>query len=244
VGRNLTDTVGYGLSGRIPALEGLPRHNSDGIGGMHVYVPWWLLDKKEKEFPRGYHIEIGGGFNMPQLGSFHGRDGYGKALKQSIRTSYGTGIGLSGRGEMIPNDQTYCEIDPKAVDQWGIPVLRFHWRWSEHEIKQAKHMGETFQNIIEAMGGKVTGLNHPQREADGISIGGTIIHEAGTVRMGDDPKTSVLNSYCQAHEVKNLFVTDAAPFVSNPDKNVTLSIIAFAWRASEHLAEEMRKGNV
>src|SRR5437879_1972499 len=104
VGRNLTDTVGYGLNGHIPALEGLPRHNSDGIGGMHVYVPWWLLDKKEKEFPRGYHIEIGGGFGMPQIGSFHGacraHEGYGKQLKDHIRRGYGTSIGLAGRGEM------------------------------------------------------------------------------------------------------------------------------------------------
>jgi len=75
-------------------------------------------------------------------------------------------------------------------------------------------------------------------------MGGTIIHEAGTVRMGADPKTSALNKYCQAHDVKNLFVCDAAPFVSQPDKNVTLSIVAFSWRASEYLAEEMRKGNV
>jgi choline dehydrogenase-like flavoprotein len=248
VGRNLTDTVGYGLSGHIPALEGLPRHNSDGIGGMHVYVPWWLLDKKEKDFPRGYHIEIGGGFGMPQIGSFHGacrsHEGYGKSLKQHIRNGYGTSIGLAGRGEMIPNEHTYCDIDPRAVDQWGIPVLRFHWRWTEHEIKQAKHMHQTFVNIIEAMGGTSTGLRNPERESGGISVGGTIIHEAGTVIMGDDPRKSVLNKYCQAHEVKNLFVMDAAPFVSNPDKNVTLSIVAFAWRASEYLAEEMRKGNV
>jgi choline dehydrogenase-like flavoprotein len=77
-----------------------------------------------------------------------------------------------------------------------------------------------------------------------ISTGGTIIHEAGTVCMGKDPKTSVLNSYCQSHDVKNLFVCDAGPMVSQPDKNVTLSIVAFSWRASEYLAEEMRKGNV
>ncbi len=70
VGRNLTDTVGYALGGVIPALENMPRHNCDGIGGMHVYVPWWELDKKNKDFPRGYHIEIGGGFGMPQIGSF------------------------------------------------------------------------------------------------------------------------------------------------------------------------------
>jgi len=79
---------------------------------------------------------------------------------------------------------------------------------------------------------------------DGISEGGEIIHELGTVRMGSDPAKSVLNKYCQSHEVKNLFVADAAPFVSNPDKNPTLTIIALAWRTAEYLAEEMRKGNV
>jgi choline dehydrogenase-like flavoprotein len=249
VGRNLTDTVGYGLTGYIPTLEGLPKHNSDGIGGMHLYIPWWLWNKKNKEFPRGYHVELGGGFNMPGIGSFHGacrrHEGYGSKLKDSIRREYGAFVGLAGRGEMIPNEYSFCEIDPNGVvDQWGIPVLRFHFRWSEHEIRQAKHMHNTFTEIIETMGGKVEGLRNPEREEGGISVGGTIIHEAGTARMGADPRTSVLNKYCQAHEVKNLFVADAAPFCGNPDKNVTLSIVAFAWRASEYLAEEMRKGNV
>jgi choline dehydrogenase-like flavoprotein len=105
-------------------------------------------------------------------------------------------------------------------------------------------MHDTFTNIIETMGGKVLGLRNPERESSGISIGGTIIHELGVVRMGNDPKTSALNKYCQAHDVKNLFVADAASFVSNPDKNPTLTINALAWRMSEYLAEEMRKGNV
>src|SRR5260370_21982456 len=200
VGRTLADTVGYGLRGHIPALEGLPRHNSDGISGMHVYVPWWLLDKKEKEFPRGYHIELGGGFGMPQIGSFHGacraHEGYGKQLKDHIRLGYGTGIGLAGRGEMIPNEHTYCDIDPHGVDQWGIPVLRFHWRWSEHEIKQAKHMHQTFVKIIEAMGGTANGLRNPERQSGRISAGGTIIHEAGTWTLGSDPSKLVLNKFC------------------------------------------------
>jgi len=248
VGRNLTDTVGFSLSGSVPALEGLPRHNCDGIGGMHVYVPWWELDKKNKEFPRGYHIEIGGGFGMPELGNFRGvassHEGYGKPLKDEVRRQYGAHVGLSGRGDMIPNAQTYCEIDPDQVDAYGIPVLKFHFQWSDYEIKQAHHMRQTFTNIIEAMGGKVTGLRNPAREGSGISTGGSIIHEAGAVVMGNDPKTSVLNQFCQAHEVKNLFVADAAPFCGNPDKNVTLTIVAMAWRTSEYLAEEMRKGNV
>jgi choline dehydrogenase-like flavoprotein len=247
VGRNLTDTVGYSLGGQVPALANLPRHNSDGIDGMHVYVPWWLLDDKKKNFPRGYHIEIGGGFHMPMLGSFHGEcarhQGYGKALKDKIREEYGTSVGFAGRGEMIPNKESFCDIDPQKVDSWGIPVLRFHFQWSDAEINQVRHMHETFKGIIETMGGTVNG-RQPDPKTAGISTGGSIIHEAGTVRMGSDAKTSALNKYCQSHEVKNLFVCDAAPFVSQPDKNVTLSIVAFAWRAAEYLAGEMRRGNV
>src|ERR1019366_6530914 len=131
-----------------------------------------------------------------------------------------------------------------------MPALRFHWEWSEHELKQAEHQVQTFAEIIQSMGGTVTGGRRGSFAPAGgtgrqvISRGGAIIHEIGTVRMGDDPKTSVLNRYCQAHEVKNLFVADGGSFVGNPDKNPTLTIIALAWRTAEYLAEEMRKGNV
>jgi choline dehydrogenase-like flavoprotein len=246
VGRFLTDSVGYGLSAHVPALDGLPRHNSDGMGGMHVYVPWWLWDAKNKEFPRGYHIEISGGFFIPGIGAFHDEcrreEGYGKPLKAAIRERYGAYVHLAGRGEQIPNEQTYCDIDPQVVDQFGIPVLRFHFAWTDHEYKQAGHMHDTFKAILETMGGKIEGPAPDPRKS--ISVGGEIIHELGTIRMGNDPQTSALNKYCQAHEVKNLFVADAAPFVSNPDKNPTLTITALAWRTSEYLAGEMKKGNV
>jgi choline dehydrogenase-like flavoprotein len=248
VGRFLTDNVGYSLRGFIPALVGMPKHDTDGFGGMHMYIPWWLWDKKDKDFPRGYHVEIGGGYGMPRLGSFHGacarHQGYGAALKAKIEEEYGVFVSFAGRGEMIPNAHSYCDIDPDVVDRYGIPVLRFHFRWSDHELKQARHMHETFTTIIETMGGRVVGIANPEREGSGISVGGTIIHELGTIRMGGNPRASALNKYCQAHDVKNLFVADAAPFVSNPDKNPTLTINALAWRTSEYIAEEMRKGNV
>jgi choline dehydrogenase-like flavoprotein len=247
VGRYLTDTVGFDMSAEIPALRGLPRHDSDGMGGMHVYMPWWMWDRqKEAGMPRGYHIEIGGGFGMPNVGSFHGvcshAEGYGSKLKDAIREEYGSSVHLSGRGEMIPNNDSFCEIDPTVVDRWGIPVLRFHFKWSEHELKLVDHMEQSFAEILETMGGKPR--RSPRSAADKISVGGMIIHELGTVRMGDDPSTSALNKYCQSHEVKNLFVADAAPFVGNPDKNPTLTICALAWRTAEYMAEEMRKGNV
>jgi choline dehydrogenase-like flavoprotein len=245
VGRNLTDSTGFSLGARIPALEGMMRHNNDGMGGAHLYVPWWLWEKK-LDFPRGYHIELGGGYGIPGIGSFTGvatrREGYGESLKKAIYDDFGTHVGLAGRGEMIPNKDTYCDIDPTVVDRFGIPALRFHFKWSDAELKQVEHMEKTFTEILEAMGGTVTHSTRPTEKK--ISVGGEIIHEVGAIRMGDDPKTSPLNKYCQAHDVKNVFVADAAPFVSNPDKNPTLTICALAWRTAEYLAEEMRKGNV
>jgi choline dehydrogenase-like flavoprotein len=106
---------------------------------------------------------------------------------------YGAGIGLSGRGEMIPNEESYCEIDPHVVDQWGIPVLRFHFKWSQDEILQAKHMQETFREIIEAAGGKVTSSSD-EKTNWGISRGGEIIHEVGATKMGDDARLGIVRT--------------------------------------------------
>ena len=248
VGRYLTDSVGSDLAGYFPQLEKVPAHNHDGVGGMHMYMPWWRTERKN-DFLRGYHIEFGGGRNLPSVGSFDGvcerEEGYGASLKQKCRKSYGTVIGFSGRGEMIPNEKSYCELDPNVCDKWGIPVLRFHWQWGENEIRMAKDMQETFRSIVETAGGTVISRQKPHASlTNGISEGGAIIHELGTARMGDDPKTSVLNRNCQAHDVKNLFVADAAPFVTNPDKNPTLSIMALSWRTSEYLLDHAKKGEL
>jgi choline dehydrogenase-like flavoprotein len=146
---------------------------------------------------------------------------------------------------MLPNPDTYCEIDPEVVDEFGIPVLRFHFKFTEYELRQAKDMQETFRAIVEAMGGEYrTKTAIAGQYPYGIQEGGKIIHEVGTARMGADPKTSVLNGYCQAHDVKNLFVTDGAPLVTNPDKNPTLTILALSWRASDYLLDEAKKGNL
>jgi choline dehydrogenase-like flavoprotein len=248
VGRNLTDSVGSDGSGHFPSMERMPPHNHDGTGGMHMYMPWWKCDRRN-DFPRGYHIEFGGGREMPAAGMFHEVckefEGYGASLKATCRKRYGTTIEFAGRGEMVPNPDTFCELDPNALDQWGIPVLRFHFRWSEYELRQAKDMQETFKAIVEAAGGQYltrTRIDGPY--PFGIQPGGKIIHEVGTARMGSDPKTSVLNEFCQSHDVKNLFVTDGASLVTNPDKNPTLTIMALSWRASEHLLAEAKKGNL
>jgi choline dehydrogenase-like flavoprotein len=247
VGKYLMDTVGAGLSGQIPALENLPPYNNDGASAMHSYIPWWLYKEQiggKLNFARGYHVEFGGGRGMPSGGTFNFLENltegaYGVKYKEAARRHYGTFVRFDGRGEMIPNEDSYCEIDPEVVDQWGIPVLRFHWKWSDHELNQAVHMQKTFAEIITAMGGKVSGTVQTDG-ARAIARGGQIIHEVGTCRMGDDPRTSVLNQYGQSWDTKNLFVTDGASFVSNADKNPTLSILALAWRATDYILEQLR----
>ncbi len=252
VGKYLMDTVGAdGSHGFLPILMDLPPHNCDGVGGMHLYMPWWNYQRQlrhELPFARGYHIEFGGGRHMPGPGMLYGSEkflggGYGAELKRGCRKLYGTFVGFSCRGEMIPNEQSYCEIDREVVDEWGIPVLKFHFKWSEDEILMAKHARETFEEIILAAGGEVLRRFGPE-DNWGIARGGEIIHEVGTTRMGSDRRTSVLNSYCQAWDCKNLFVTDGAPFVSNADKNPTLSILAVAWRTSEYIADQVKRRNI
>jgi choline dehydrogenase-like flavoprotein len=125
-------------------------------------------------------------------------------------------------------------------DRFGIPVLRFHWRWSDHETRQAAHMQRTFADIISAMGGRVLGT----QAADGrkaIDPGGYIIHEVGGAIMGADASSSVTNEFGQTWEVPNLFITDGALFPSNADKNPTLTIMALAWRAADHMLGALRR---
>src|SRR5437867_3916635 len=211
VGKYLMDTVGAdGSSGFLPVLMDLPPHNCDGVGGMHLYMPWWNYQKQLRNqlpFARGYHIEFGGGLDMPGPHFGYGTErflggGYGVELKRGVRKLFGAFVGFSCRGEMIPNKDSYCEIDEDTVDQWGIPVLKFHFKWTDDEILMAKHARETFREIIETAGGEVLRHFGPE-DKWAISRGGEIIHEVGTTQMGDDRRKSVLNPYCQAWDCKN-----------------------------------------
>ena len=260
VGKYLHDSTGAALGGVLPQLFGRKRYNEDGVGGMHIYSPWWG-DNKKLDFPRGYHIEYWGGMDMPAYGFGWGIEeqngkflvkgqqkeagGYGKSLKEDYRFFYGAGVGMAGRGEAIALETNKCEIDPEVVDKFGIPVLKFDVKWSEHEIKQAKHMKETFKEIMHNMGAIITwGADDNEKNNYGLETPGKIIHEAGTVRMGSDPKRSALNKYNQAHDCKNLFVVDGGAFVSQADKNITWTILALSMRASEYIIEEMKKQNL
>jgi len=248
VGKYLTDTTGTDVGGFVPKMMNHVPHNEDGVGGMHIYMPWWL-DNRKLDFPRGYHIETGGGLTgPPEYGFLNGIQnypsggGYGKKLKDDYRRYAGAQIYFSGRGEMIPNDKSYCEIDPTMKDKYGIPVLRFHWEWSDYEYNQVRHMQQTFRSLIEEMGGQVFSAMPDKQKGYGIARGGEIIHELGTTRMGSDPSKSVVDANCRAHDVKNLFITDGGPFVSQADKNPTWTIMALSMRTSDFITGETKRG--
>jgi choline dehydrogenase-like flavoprotein len=199
-----------------------------------------------------YMPGYGTGFGMEDInGKVPGRDGnmkkaggYGLAFKEDVKRFYGANIGFAGRGESVPQKDNYCEIDPEVVDQYGIPVLRFNYHWTDDEINQAKHMQDTFEEIIHSLGAIPNG-DKPGKESNyGLEAPGRIIHEVGTTRMGNDKKTSVTNSYNQSHDVDNLFVMDGGVFVSQADKNPTWTILALAWRSSDYLIDELKKMNI
>ncbi len=249
VGRDLTDTTGTDVAGFIPKLVGRKVYNEDGSGGGHVYMPWWR-DNSRLDFPRGYHIEVWGGLGQPSAGfmggieRYPGGGGWGKSLKADYRKYWGTTIGFSGRGEMIPNSGSYCEIDPAVKDKFGIPVLKFHWKFTDHEYNQVRHMQQTFRALVQEMGGEVWSPMPTREKGYGIAAGGVIIHEVGGTKMGSDPSTSVLNGDCQAHDVPNLFVADGGPFVSQADKNPTWTIMALAWRTADGIMAKRKKGEL
>ncbi len=255
VGKYLHDSTGAGSVGFVPDLMNRKTsYNEDGVGGMHVYSPWWG-DNSKLDFPRGYHIEVWGGMGMPSYGfGFNVNEfnkffelptgGYGPSLREDAKKYYGSLVGFSGRGESIARKDNYCEIDPTTVDEFGVPVLRFNYKWSDFERNQAKHMQDTFEQIIHNMGGQPLGAKPTKEQDYGLLNPGAIIHEVGTTRMGDDPKTSVTNKFNQLHDVDNVFIVDAGPFTSQADKNCTWTILALSWRASDYIIEQLKQQNI
>lgn len=254
VGHYLHDSTGASRAAFLPELMDRDIYNEDGVGGMHVYTPWWL-EGANLDFTRGYHLEIGGGMGMPSYGfGFAVNDynqylgqrvgGYGNPLRDDIKRFYGSRLSIACRGESVPQFSNYCELDPTVVDQWGIPVLRFNYQWTQHEINQARHMQDTMEELLEASGGILLGTKPGADRNYGLTAPGEIIHEVGTTRMGADPLTSVTNQFGQLHDADNVFVADAGTFVSQADKNPTWTIMALSWRMSDYLIEQMAQQNL
>src|SRR5207249_1494285 len=189
-------------------------------------------------FVKGYHIEVGSGFRTSPPSAGYQRHLFGAPLKKALKSWYGTRVGFHSHGEMLPSKDNYVELDENVKDKWGIPVVRFHLKFGENEMKMFRHARETYAEIFKALG--CVDQHLPEEPlAPGASA-----HEMGTCIMGNNAKESVLNKYCQSWEVKNLFVADASSFPSTSHKNPTLTICAVAWRMSDYLANQFNNGSL
>jgi choline dehydrogenase-like flavoprotein len=255
VGKYITDSVSSRFSGQIPALENLPIHNEDGVVGQQVYVPWWLSQEQmagKLDFPGGYKFITVSGRKMPSLNTGKGfdwlsdNDGilFGKQLKEDARRYNGSILGIGAQGAMAANENCFCELDPQTKDQWGIPALRFHWKFSDDDMKQVAHQQEMMASLLDSMGARFNSLPETENPLKVVKEGGKTIHEVGGAIMGADPSKSVTNQWCQTWDVPNLIIADGAPFPGTADKNPTLTIMALAWRTADHLLDSMKKGNI
>jgi choline dehydrogenase-like flavoprotein len=225
--------MGIRGSGFIPARIGTEPTLDDGRP-VTPYVPRFRnITEKHPDFIRGYHFQGGGGCaEFP--GMAYDVPGFGKALKSNIRKYYPAVIALGGFGEVLPRRENRVHLDPEVKDAWGIPVLRFDYRFRDNELKMAEDMADSLEEMLKVAGAediRITREPYPP---------GWSIHEIGTARMGLDPKSAVTDSSCRLHDVPNVYLADASPFVSGGTQNTTWSILAMCWRTMDFVMERMR----
>jgi choline dehydrogenase-like flavoprotein len=237
VGHNFCEHVmGPGITGRAKDLVGKPPTLDDGRPGGFYLTRFRNLKEKHPKFIRGYGFEGGSGSTMFPRGT--DAHGFGAAFKDEVRKNHGAYVEMGGFGEVLARYENHVDLDPVVKDKWGIPALRFHYKFGDNERKMCDDMKETAKEMFEAAGFEILHVS------DRILTEGWSIHELGTARMGDDPKTSVLNQFEQSHDVKNLFVVDGSAFVNASCHNPTWTIMALCWRSCDYLVDEMKKGNL
>lgn len=225
------------ITGLVPSLKGLRSPSDDARpNGSGIYIPRFRnLKEKQSGFVRGYGFEGDGGSS--EIPGFARKiPGFGAKFKDEVKKNSATVINIGSFGEVLARPENYVEIDPVVRDAWGIPVLKFNIEFGPNELAMAKDMVETQREMFRAAGIEIIS-ERTQPLPPGWSI-----HEEGTARMGDDPKKSFVTKFNQSHEIKNLFVVDGAAFVSATEKNPTLTILSLSMRASDYIAEEMRRG--
>lgn len=240
---NSSGELGHNLMDHVMAAgaEAIIPGNEDriilGRRPNGVYIPRFRNVKtKHKDFLRGYGYEGGGYREGWDRGVMQA--GFGPDFKKSLSKPGPWRFGVGGFGECLPKHDNFVEIDKQTVDAWGIPVLKMHVTWGENELALRKDMQIAAAEMLAAAGGRRI------ETFEGDDPPGFCIHEMGTARMGRDPKTSVLNSFNQAHDVKNLFITDGAAMVSSSCVNPSLTYMALTARACDHAVQQMKKGEL
>jgi choline dehydrogenase-like flavoprotein len=227
--------VAGGASADFPDMPGKPSLNTAHRpnGPYVIRFRNTANGPRHKDFVRGYGFQ--GGSNLAFALDAHG---FGQAYKDAVRNGQWT-MNLVGFGECLPYKHNRITVNKNLNDIFGIPVLHIDVSWGENEKTMIHDMAVSAAEMMEVSGAKnIRTFAHEDR------VPGYGIHEMGGARMGSDPKSSVLNQFQQSHDIRNLFVMDAAGFPSGGCQNPTLTIMALAVRSTDYLMEELKKGNI
>lgn len=235
LGHYLMDHLaGGGVSGEFPELSGKPTLNRPHRP-CGIYIPRFrnlLNGPRSKKFLRGYGYEGSG-----EIDFHRNAPGFGEAFKEKVLEPRPT-LGFEAFCEVLARWENFVDINPNVVDTYGIPVLRFHMKHGENEFALLRDAVDSAAEMMEAAGAKNIKPWYRPRGPGGVR------HEVGVARMGNNPRASVLNQFQQLHDVKNVFVLDAAGFPSNPCENPTLTLMSLAVRSCDYLMSEMKRGNI
>lgn len=242
IGRYLCEQVRINVKGFAPVLYGTPRQHDVGMGGEHVYMPRFNhRAERKRDYLRGFGSQFWGTGSLDGTPSLVGRQvpGFGASFKREMKRRIPAWVEIHPFGEVLPYAHNRITVDKTRSDRYGVPLLHIDYRTGENERKMVEHMCDTVEELAHAAGIELVDYRRGETDQNGSAI-----HEHGTCRMGADPRRSALNAFNQMHEVKNLFVVDGSAFTTATEKNPTLTILALAWRATDYLAEEIRRGNL
>jgi choline dehydrogenase-like flavoprotein len=232
LGRYLIDQI-YGINVVASVPEAMDGKAPQGLMGGNTFMPRFRNLKKsdKRNFIKGYCVRISsGGSASPEYFA-----AYGQELQAKLDSYAGACVSGGIYGERVPRYDNHVRINKEVKDAYGIPVLHIQAKDSQNEFNLAKDAADTIEELFHAAGWPT--ISRTER----FNPPGYSIHELGTCRMGDNPKTSVLNKYNQSHDIKNLFVVDGSSFVTGGWQNPTMTILTLAMRASEYCAEQMRQ---
>jgi choline dehydrogenase-like flavoprotein len=241
IGRYLCEQLRVHVAGFLPQLYGNGVQNDLGIGGEHIYMPRFNHRLQNLGYLRGFQMQFWNtgcwAYNLPRIGNL--TEGFGAGMKAEIKRKYPAWVELHPFGETLPYRNNRITVDESQTDKYGVPKLKIDYEIGDNERKMADHIYDVLEEV-----GRAAGIEWVHFKRGELDSNGSAIHEHGCCRMGEDPKVSALNKWNQMHEVKNVFVVDGSAFTSASEKNPTLTILALSWRATDYLAEEMRKGTL
>jgi choline dehydrogenase-like flavoprotein len=235
VGRYLHGNVAANIEAYLEELAGTKPVNNDGATD-HAYIPRFNHQGNKREYVGGFHYQLNyAGFMFPHQANY--LKGFGKSFKGRVRALQPGFVQMGAWGKALARPENRVTVDPRHLDAYGIPIPVIHFRFCENDRALWKDSVDKAYEILQVAKAEMIINTLPEPAGFGS-------HETGTVRMGKDPRTSVLNSFCQAREVKNLFVVGGSAFTTYAEKNPTLTLMALSVRTAGFIASEVKKGNL